>query len=137
MKHMTTLYDEHNPIANVGDIVKIAGYGDMLCEVISISHEKYVDREVEYETVHYETLSRKDGRNYYADQSEITIVERKEKTAERADKPALSKTEQIDDLLDQLRSAQALRLVYEGDRKYELAMCEIKAKLRDLTEATE
>lgn len=144
---MSTSYDEpKQPNAGIGDIVKVAGYGDNLYRIDSVNYELYRDAEVEHDGIFYETTHVSTLNTLLADDEDITVVSRSEhskkylrkhiaKPKPRAPLPT------VDDLLDDLRSALLVVDIFgdheddaKRDRKYALRVCEIKAKLRERTE---
>lgn len=135
---MTTVADGfRNEQADVGDIVSIAGYGDLTFEVISTSSVSYKDRTSAYDIIEYETLCREDGRNYLAEEDDVTVIE---KRAEVLAPIEAEVGETIDELLSELSDVMALIEAFgehedeeRRDRRYVLRKAEIIAKLKDIT----
>lgn len=134
--------DEHsNEQADVGDIVSIAGYGDLTFEVISTSAVRYKDRTSAYDIIEYETLCREDGRNYHAEDSDVTLVEKRaEVTASNDVEDAVDNSAEIDELLAELSDVSGLINMFgeheddaRRDRRYALRKAEIVAKIKDIT----
>jgi len=132
-----------NEKAEIGDIVRIDGYGNDLFEIISVHQTYYRDRESEYEVVEYETFNLVDRRNYFAEDLDITIVSRKEDQApkttlekERAAKSgAGNKT--VDELLDELRDVITLIELFGRSEEYEERKTKIKRQLSDKAKGKE
>lgn len=145
---MTTAYEgPRQPNADIDDIVKIDGYGNKLYRIDSVNYEFYRDSESEYDEIFYEATRVTTLEHVLAENEDITLISRSEnadkylrmniaKPKPRAPLPT------VDDLLLDLSDALALQERFgdheddeKEDRKYALKVCEIKAQLRERTEA--
>ena len=124
-------------VIGVGDIVTIDGYDGLTFEIISATSVYFKDRESEYTTIDYETLCREHGRNYFAEEGDVTLIEKQTKggAAQREDN-----AETVDELLAELSDVSAMIDMFgeheddvRRDRRYALRKAEIIAKLKDIT----
>lgn len=125
-----------NPVAGVGDIVRIEGYGIRTFEVFSYSYEYYVDKENEYDDLWYDLTCTKTFEYFTAGQEDIVVLIRK--GAERkmnASRP----TKTIDEMLDEMRSLQTALTVYGSTsgkgREIKRSIDAIKSELREAVES--
>jgi len=63
----------------IGDRINILGYGDEIFVIYAVYHDYYIDAETEYFETYYDCYREKDGEYYYAEEADITLVERPEK----------------------------------------------------------
>ena len=132
------------PIANIGDLVSVKGYGIRTFQVDAFSHEFHYDAENVSEEIYYDVTCTTTLEYLLADQSAIAVVSRAAGAPQylqaNVKRPqATAHVPTTDELLDELSDALALKEMFgepgnpDGDLSYALRVDEIKAKLRDLT----
>lgn len=144
---MTMIHEPMQPRANIDDIVKIGKYGERRFKVVSFTYEFHRDKEVEIEEIYYEIMCLKSFETITADEESITIVKRAINPSGlisptiRRPRETVNNLPEIDDLLDELSVALYLQEMFgdhmddeRRDYKYALAVCELKAKLRERVE---
>jgi len=138
--------DNLKPIANIGDIVRVEGYGLRTFEVVAYSYERYIDAENDVDDIWYDVACTQTTDLILAGQEDITVLIRKgaspigQLTPTIEEEPPEDDSPTIDDLLEELSDTLALIERFgeheddeRRDRKYSLRACEIKAKLKELT----
>lgn len=61
---------------DVGDRIKIAGYDGMTFEIFAVYLDYYRDSKTEYIDGYYDCYCEQDGEYYYAEDDDITLIER-------------------------------------------------------------
>lgn len=142
----TSNHEPLRPIANIGDLITVKGYGIRTFQVDAFTHEFHYDAETQLEEIYYDVTCVQSFEQLVADQEDIAIVSRAANAPKYLNanikRPATTAhNPSVDDLLFDLSDALALRERFgdheddvRQDRKYALKVCEIKAKIREHTE---
>lgn len=139
------------PKANIGDLIKVNGYGMRIFRIDSVNYEYYRDEEEVHDGIFYETVDVQTMELLIADDSDITVLTKAKpgapseiiptvRGAAVAEKKAEVRADEseINGLLDELSDYLSLIEMFgedeePGDGKYRKKVDEVKAKLTELT----
>lgn len=133
---MTQEFGKLKNIANIGDIIVINGYPGRKFQVESFTHSIIYSSDYIEESIVYDAFDIETDEYELAFQEDITVIERKDTInieTKKSEKEILSKTEQIDRLLDEINDYQYLIKIFGDDNEsYKNKIEEIKNKLSAL-----